>query len=133
MTNFAHILDPLTRELLGLLDSEFLNVDVREASVEASEKVPTRPMFLVSTTSPSPHDRRYSHTTKRRRRQWFVTVVSNSVDSVVFLSTDLVTFLDAKPLAGDLVAVAHVGPTLHDTSDKTQWRYSCTIELLHFS
>lgn len=91
------------------------------------------PMVCVYDGPPAPWNRRYGHTARTRRQLWRIVCVGNTPLGAATLAGLVVTAVDGMPGEASLITVRNVSDPVEDTTDPSQWRWSSTVEAVHFT
>lgn len=80
-----------------------------------------------------PHNRRYGGTAQSRAALWRIVCVNNSANGAREVAALVVDLLDATIVDGNLLAVLAVSAPLEDRDDPSEYRWSITVEVSHYS
>ena len=81
----------------------------------------------------SPHNRRYGGTSRSRSALWQLVCCNNSSEGARVVAGLVTDALDATILNGNLLAVLAVSAPLEDRDDPSEYRWSSTVEVSHYS
>ena len=81
----------------------------------------------------SPHNRRYGGTSRSRSALWQLVCCNSSSEGARIVAGLVTDALDATILNGNLLAVLAVSAPLEDRDDPSEYRWSSTVEVSHYS
>ena len=91
----------------------------------------TGPLAVVHGGAGSPWNRRYGATAQSRQIVWRVMCVSNTMAGANIIAQHVQAAVDGLLIEGNAAIVRFVSDPIEDRDDPTEWRWSCTAEIVH--
>ena len=92
------------------------------------------PHVIIHGGTATPTARRTSGHAPARRRVWRLLCVSNTIEGARAVADLVCNLLDGAPLpdGSGIVTVVHVSSPIEDRDDPGDWRWSSTVEAIHY-
>ena len=91
----------------------------------------TGPLAVVHGGAGSPWNRRYGATAQSRQIVWRVMCISNTIAGANIIAQHVQAAVDGLLIEGNAAIVRFVSDPIEDRDDPSEWRWSCTAEIVH--